>query len=291
MDINLQPFRINDVPLSNLDGLPPSSSCSKPFPSSSLKYKDFLTLLAMRRNASSPGLNSIPYKVYKKCPQINTFLFNVFKSCLKNCVVPIQWRYTREIFIPKRKTPMESNIKDFRPIALLNVEGKLLFSLVSRRLEAHIITNNKFINTSVQKGCMEKVPGCWEHMSMVWSVLKAARSDKLDLATIWLDIANAYGSIPHRGIFFALERYGVPQDWISFIKNYYVGIYSKSFSEHAPSKWHKHMRRIFAGCTLSIILFLAGINIVLEYTLPYVDKISRGLNFAVEAFLKNFAWI
>ena len=248
--------KLYDVPLSNLDGLPPSPSCSKPFPSSSLKYKDFLTLLATRRNASSPGLNSIPYKVYKKCPQINTFFFNVFESCLKNCVVPIQWRYAREIFIPKCTTPMESNMKDFRPIALLNVEGKLLFSLVSRRLEAHIITNNKFINTSVQKGCMEKVPGCWEHMSMVWSVLKDARSDKLDLASIWLDIANAYGSIPHRVIFFALERYVVPQHWISFIKKYYVGIYSKSFSEHAPSNWYKHMRGIFAGCTLSIILFL-----------------------------------
>ena len=103
---------------------------------------------------------------------------------------------------------MESNIKDFRPIALLNVEGKLIFSLVSRRLEAQIITINKLINTSVQKGCMEKVHGCWEHMSMVWSALKDARSDKLDLATIWLDIANASGSIPHRVIFFPLERYG-----------------------------------------------------------------------------------
>ena len=119
--------KLYDVTLSNLDGLPPSPPCSKPFPSSSLKYKDFLTLLSTRRNASSPGLNFIPYKVYKKSPQINTFLFNVSKSCLKNCVVPIQWR---EIFIPKCKTPMESNIKDFRPIALLIMEGKLLFSLV-----------------------------------------------------------------------------------------------------------------------------------------------------------------
>ena len=148
--------------------------------------RDFLTLLATRRNASSPGLNPIPYKVYKKCPQINTFLFNIFKSCLKNCVVPIQWCYAREIFIPKCKTPMESNIKNIHPIALLNVEGKLLFSLVSMY---------KFINTSVQKGCMEKVPGCWEHMSMVWSALKDARSDKLDLETIWLDIANAYHTV------------------------------------------------------------------------------------------------
>ena len=65
---------------------------------------------------------------------------------------------------------------------------------------------------------MEKVPGCWEHMSMVWSALKEARSCKTDLSTIWLDVANAYGSIPHRLIFFALERYGVPPTWISLIK-------------------------------------------------------------------------
>ncbi|XP_057305436.1 uncharacterized protein LOC130642368 [Hydractinia symbiolongicarpus] len=192
---------------------------------------------------------------------------HVFKSCIKNCVVPVQWRNAREIYIPKTKTPMESNIKDFRPIALLNVEGKLLFSLISRRLETHMITNNKFINTSVQKGSMEKVPGCWEHMSMVWSALKDARSSKSDLATIWLDIASAYPSIPHRLIFFALKRYGVPPQWISFIRNYYIGIYSKSFSPLAPSNWHKHSWGIFAGCTLSNILFLASINIILEYTL------------------------
>ena len=114
----------------------------------------------------------IPYKVYKMCTKINSFLFNVFKTCVKNCVIPIQWRYAKEIYIPKSKTPSESNIKDFRPIALLNVEGKLLFSLISKRLEAHLIANNSFINTSIQKGCIEKVPGCWEHMSTIWSALK-----------------------------------------------------------------------------------------------------------------------
>ena len=114
---------------------------------------------------------------------------------------------------------------------------------------------------------MDKVPGCWEHMSMVWSALKEARSTKSSLANIWLDIANAYGSIPHRLLFFALERYGVDPHWISLIKIYYSGIYSRSFSQSAPSSWHQHFKGIFAGCTLSIILFLAGINVVIEYTL------------------------
>ena len=212
------------IPLCALEGLPESPSISKPFSQVALKYDDFVSILNTRRNASAPGYNVIPYKVYKKCTKINSFLFNVFKSCVKNCVIPIQWRYAKEIYIPKSKTPSESsNIKDFRPIALLNVEGKLLFSLISKRLEAHLVANNSFINTSIQKGCMEKVPGCWEHMSTVWSALKEACSNKSDLATIWLDIANAYGSIPHKLIFFALKRYGVHDHWISLVQNYYVG--------------------------------------------------------------------
>ena len=48
---------------------------------------------------------------------------------------------------------------------------------------------------SVQKGCMQKVPGYWEHISMVWAALKEVKSKNLSLATIWLNIANAYGSI------------------------------------------------------------------------------------------------
>ena len=152
---------------------------------------------------------------------------------------------------------------NFCPIPLLNVEGKLFFSLVSRRLEKHLINNSKFMNKSVQKGCMEKVLGCWEHISMAWAALKEIKSKNLSLATIWLDIANAYGSIPHKLIIFALFWYGVSPKCIHLIETYYFGIFSKSFSQEARSSWHRQQRRIFDGCTLSIILFLAGMNVIL----------------------------
>ena len=83
----------------------------------------------------------IPYKVYKLCPNIFDYLFRLFKSCFKNCVVPAQWRNATEVYIPKSGSPDPNNIKDFRPISLLNVEGKLFFSILSKRLEKHIIIN------------------------------------------------------------------------------------------------------------------------------------------------------
>ena len=92
-------------------------------------------------------------------------------------------------------------------------------------------------------------------------------TQKSTLATLWMDIANLYESIPHKLIVLALRRYGVSPQWIRLVKNYYKGIFKKSFSESATSAWHRHQQRIFACCTLSIILFLAGMNIILEYSL------------------------
>ena len=188
--------------------------------------------------------------------------------------VPIQWRVSSEIYIPKTVPPNPSLIEDFRPIALLNVEGKLFFSLLARRLEAHIIKKNKIINTSVQKGCISKLPGCWEHMSVVWEELKSRKVNKSNLTAVWLDIANAYGSIPHQLIFLALKRYGIDPIWIDVIKSYYSGLWSRSFLEKCPSSWHQHLRGIFTGCTVSIILFLSGINIIIEYVLQGLEASS-----------------
>ena len=187
-----------DIPLGNLEDLPPEPLLLKKFDKSYFSFDDFLQILSSRRNASAPGLNGIPYKVYKKCPKISKFLFKIFQTCFKRCEIPIQWRSAQEIYIPKVSSPSENKLSDFRPIALLNVEGKLFFSLVSKRLEAHLIHNNKIIDNSIQKGCIEKIPGCWEHLSMVWHALKEARAKKSNLAVIWLDTANAYGSIPHK---------------------------------------------------------------------------------------------
>ena len=187
-----------NIPLPPLDGLHPAPTLLKNFDSTSVRYQDLFPILNSRRNASSPGINMIPYRVYKKCPRITSFLFKIFKPCLKLSNVPIQCRIASEVYIPKKKPPNPSAIEDFRPIALLNVEGKLFFSLIAMRLEEHIIQKNRIVNLSIQKGCMAKIPGCWEHMSLVWDELKIAKSNKTSITAIWLGIANAYGSIPHQ---------------------------------------------------------------------------------------------
>ena len=185
-----------DVPLADLEGLPDKPPLQKSFPTNCFSFEQFFQILSTWRNVSSPGLNGIPYKVYKKCPKINKFLFKIFLSCMNKGIISLQWRSAKEIYIPTAH-----NISDFRP-------------------STRPIDNNKIINKSVHKGCMEMVLGFWEHISMVWAALKEAKAENLSLATIWLDIANAYGFIPHKLIIFALHQHGVSPKWIHLIETY-----------------------------------------------------------------------
>lgn len=114
-----------------------------------------------------------------------------------------------------------STIEQFRIISLLSVEDKIFFSIVARRMMEFLLRNS-YIDTSVQKGGVPKVPGCIEHTGVVTQLIQEAREGKGDLAVLWLDLANAYRSIPHKLGETSLDRHHVPGKIKDLILDYYM---------------------------------------------------------------------
>ena len=260
---------MREVELGELEGLPEVSEPEFVFEDGKFDQKLYMQVVRKSRNKSKPGPNQVPYKVYKKCEFLRHYLFRLLEKARKaarSCQgkVPIYWRISDGVMIPKVDKPKESDVNDFRQIALMNVEGKLFWSLVGKRLYNFAVENN-YIKTSSQKGSIQKVAGCWEHTSMVWAAVRDAKTKKKPLALLWLDLANAYGSVPHKLIEFALKRYKVPQIWIDLILDYYDGLWGRSSSRGTSSDWFRYERGIFAGCTISVILFLLAFNVLLDY--------------------------
>ncbi|GFO39304.1 reverse transcriptase [Plakobranchus ocellatus] len=112
------------------------------------------------------------------------------------------------VYIPNEQD--SRGINQFRPISLLNVEGKIFFSVMASRLTKYL-TENGYINTSVQKGGIPGVSGCLEHATMIWEAIQRTKSEKLNLDVVWLDLKNAYGSVPREMIQLALRMYHVPE--------------------------------------------------------------------------------
>ena len=55
-----------NIPLGNLEDLPPDPPLLKKFNKSSFSDNDYFETLSTCRNSSAPGLNGIFYKVYTK---------------------------------------------------------------------------------------------------------------------------------------------------------------------------------------------------------------------------------
>lgn len=188
------------------------------FDSAEPTLKEVEEAVRAARSSSAPGPSGVPYKVYKLCPQLLRRLWKILKLIWRRGKVVAQWRYAEGVWIPKEEG--SCNIDQFRIISLLSVESKIFFKIVSQRLTDFLL-KNIYIDTSVQKGGVPGVPGCLEHTGVVTQLIREAKESKGDLATLWLDLANAYGSIPHKLVETALVRHHVPVKIRNLIMDYY----------------------------------------------------------------------
>ena len=146
------------------------------------------------RAASSPGPNGVPYRLYESAPDVLRFLWKLMRVVWQKKEIPTSWRRARGILIRKEKD--SSEIGQFRQISLLNVEGKIFFGVVAHRRAGYLQRNN-LIDTSIQKAGISGFSGCVEHASVLWHQIQVAKKEETDLHVVFLDLANAFGSVPH----------------------------------------------------------------------------------------------
>ena len=213
------------------------------------------------RSKSAPGPNGIPYLLYKKCPEVLKWLHKLIRSAWRNEKIPQQWMCADGVYIPKEQN--SSDINQFRPISLLNIEGKIFFAVMAARLTNYLL-ENQYIDTSIQKGGIPGIPGCLEHATMIWETIQRAKSSRKNLDVVWLDLANAYGSVPHDLIQLALKMHHVPPNICTMIKKYFDGFHMRFSTQEYTTEWVGLNVGIAMGCTISPILFVLVMEIMLR---------------------------
>ena len=103
--------------------------------------------------------------------------------CQSLCVV--------DVHIPKEAE--SSVLSQFLPISPLNVEDNISFAVWAGWMTKFVL-ENEYINISVQKAGVPGFTGCLKDATMIWSAIQEARKE---LYIVWLDLANAYGSVPN----------------------------------------------------------------------------------------------
>ena len=205
------------------------------------------------RNLSAPGPDGIQPLMVKKLPALQHVLATLFSRLIASASVPSTWQKGTMIFLHKKGDAQE--ISNYRPITLTSVISKLFHSIINRRLTSYINANG-YIDRSVQKGFQRGVNGCQEHSFVLKSLINGIRKQKHSAHFIWVDISNAFGSVPHHVLTEALNSIHVPQWLVTYVATFYSDIQVIGRTKHYDTAPINIKSGVFQGDTLSPTFFL-----------------------------------
>ena len=252
---------LREEPLPPMKGLKHPATPGVKFQLGDLKEKELDNFVKKSRAKSSPGGDGVSYKVYKYCDRLRHKLFLLLRELWRDGGIVDDWCRAEGIYLPKEANA--EAIGDFRPISILNVDGKIYMGILARRTVEYL-QRNGFINESVQKAGIPGIPGCVEHASSIWDIIQEAKKTEGDLNVVWLDLANAYGSVPHELLFKAMDFFHIPEKIKNVMRNYYNKFRMRFTTENFTTDWHRLEVGIGAGCTISVIWFVLVMEMILR---------------------------
>lgn len=253
-----------------------------PFPSSLFRQdaptlKELNRCVSKKRNKAAPGFNSLTYVPYKKCPAIMRYVYKIGVK-IWNCeIIPDDW--AEAFIILLAKSSHLDQCSEFRPIAITCTVGKIFFSVLSDRLQSFMV-KNCYIDREIQKGFVSELSGCLEHGYALFEAMREAKEEQRQIVITWIDLANAYGSVRHNLIQFALDWYHVPKKIQKLIFDYYEKLRATVITNDWSTGFFLFDIGLFQGCVLSTILFDCVFQLLLDFLAPLTPRLGFKLNSA-----------
>jgi hypothetical protein len=145
-----------------------------------------------RATNTAPGADGIEYRDIIKLDPEGKLLEKLYEAVWR-LGIPTGWKSARTIPIFKKGDP--TDFSNFRPISLLSTLYKVFSGTIASRL-CTVASNNEWLSAE-QKGFLPGAHGIQEHSMLLETAIGEAKHLRKDLTICWLDLANAFGSLPH----------------------------------------------------------------------------------------------
>ena len=213
-----------------------------PFKCGPLTREEIITSLWRKRNGAAAGPNGILYLVYKKIPFLQHHFCQILQEMWPNFELS-QSRYGITGLI--HKSGSNEEISHVRLVTITDTDGKILLPVLASRSLSYMKANG-YYDLAIRKGFISDVVGCAEHTTMLSELLKHARETSRPITVCWTDVENAFGSLKHDFIQFALDWHHLPEELRPFV---YSTMRAYILTPQAPGKGGislPHSRAIFS---------------------------------------------
>ena len=227
-----------------------------------LDNEEILCAVRKMSNNKSPGQDGITIEFYKHYWYlIGNDLCDVFRFGLEQGELSYS-QYLALITLLFKKGARE-NIRNWRPISLLNVDYKILSKVFAERLKKVL----PYIIHSDQKGCIAG-RNIGENVRLIEDLLYEIENMSLESVIFLKDDEKAFDRVEWSWLFSTLKNFGFGNNFINWLKIMYKNAKSSIITNGFQSEYFKITRGIRQGDSLSALLYIIQME-------PLAEKIRK----------------
>lgn len=206
------------------------------------------------KRGKSPGADGLPLEFYITFWDILALeLLTIFKDFETLDRLPDSFRTGIVSLLYKKGD--RTDLKNWRPITLLNFDCKLFSKVLATRMST-------VLEDVIHPDQACAVPGrkITDSLVLIRDSICYARDRNIRLVVLNLDFEKAFDRISHQYLFQVLQKMGFPERFIAWVGQLYKGLVSKILVNGHLSKAVNICSGVRQGCPLSPLLYVACIE-------------------------------
>ena len=209
----------------------------------------------------APGPNLIGPKLFKEASnELATPLSDLYNLSLTTKTYPASWKKANVCPIFKKDNSFKPN--NYRPISLLNYEGKIMERCVHKYISEYLEENT--IISEYQSG-FKSTDSTINQLAYLCNEFAKAIDESKEIRVAFLDISKAFDRVWHKGLLAKLRAIGFSENIVEWFSSYLDNRKQRVCLGGIASTWLSIFAGVPQGSILVPILFLIFINDIVNY--------------------------
>ena len=204
----------------------------------------------------SSGIENISSRCLKDAlTALNDQICFIFEKSIGKAIFPDLWKIAT--VVPLHKGGTKEDVSNYRPVSLLPVPGKILEKLIHNQMMSFFNENNLLCEH--QSGFRPNHSTINSVANLTNDIFDSINNGKVTLAA-FIDLKKAFDTVNHIILLEKLERMGIRDINLKWIKNYLDNRFQKTICNSNLSKMDKIKCGVPQGSILGPLFFLVYIN-------------------------------
>ena len=128
----------------------------------------------------------------------------IFQSCIKQGKFPTEWKKANVFSVHKKGD--KQIFKNYRPVSLLAIRGKIFEHLICNNIFKYFIENDLI---SQNQSGFKLGDSCINQLVSITHEIYQSFNDGLEVRGVFLDISKAFDKVWHEGLIYKMKQNGV----------------------------------------------------------------------------------